>query len=261
MKTIFKLILLIAAGGLLSGFGGSNPGGTPFQPEAQMSYSNATGPVPTGLQSCGIPPMSATTALRKALTFKSGCHIVRNSTKPMAINDYSSSPPMIYLYKVESGRYKCVGKTRVGWGSGRGVSRSRPLSCSDGAKQMTPPGFHVTRVHNGKRYNHSTSIGLNGLNGQGSVGRGVVMHGATYGMGGGSWGCPYFSMTAFKAIKSVLSPEGSMVYNYFGNAPKGPGCNSNAGVDPDPGSCRPDSGSGAGGSTIRGGRRGTRSTR
>ena len=183
------------------------------------------------MEDCGSLPGSVKDALQEALDYRNGaCKGLferLGSDKKIAINDYSKSgTPYMYIFTSEG---KCLKKTAVTYGNGQ-VS-SRPVPCSDGNKKhMTPPGFHLTEPHIGQSdYNCSNSLGLTSLEGQGSTERGVLIHEAANPGTASSWGCSGVGEDVFKSVQKELG-YGSLVFNYFGDTPKGNNCVSNAGM-------------------------------
>lgn len=245
---MFKQIALTAllAPSLVWAFGGRNPSsGSQFKPSGYTP--GLLGASSFGSTSCaGKPvPASVQTALQEIMSFKNSCRHLAGfdgSGKKIAINDYSggSMPPRMYIFDA-SGK-NCLKSVAIAYGGGgRGVSP--PAPCSGDGQKLTPPGIHITATHNGKRYAGANAIGMVGLSGQGSVGRGVIMHPKNSAGAPSTWGCTGISPSEFASVRQMLG-EGSLVHNYFGytNAPGY--CSDKSGLQrpPNGSACRPDPG-------------------
>lgn len=170
------------------------------------------------MEKCDEAPASAKEAFQTAKAFRQTCsHANRGDSQKIAVNDYSGvRMPYMYIFDLDG---KCLGKTAVSYGNGEGPVKPQP--CNDDGKHLTPPGMFLTSEHNGASYNSSNSLGLTGLEGQGSRGRGVLIHPAGAPGTASSWGCSGVGYNAFNAVKKSLG-YGALVYNFFGNT-TGPG--------------------------------------
>lgn len=152
-------------------------------------------------------------AIKEAQEFHALCvsqGVLRSPNRLMAINDYRDRVGCMYLIDVQTGQ--CDYATTSDYGTGSGVP-PRP-GCRSGS-HMTPAGFHVTRPHNGERYDSSNSLGLASLQGQGSSGRAILIHQGNCGGGAATWGCS--GVGNYPEVRKRLGSQGALVYNYFGD--------------------------------------------
>jgi hypothetical protein len=211
-------------------------------------YSDGYSPAPGG-GSCEQCPATLPPQVQKALdeakTYRAGCRAAQRGTdKKIVINDYSANgDPYMYVFDQNG---QCLERGKVTYGDGAGQD-SKPRSCSDGGKHLTPAGFMLTAQHSGDKYSTNNpnpwqdGLGLVGLEGQNSVGRGVLLHPARSPGTASSWGCSGVGYDCYFKVKGQVG-YGSLVYNYFGNTPPVAGCQNSAGsVDPHT-QCSPDPG-------------------
>lgn len=165
------------------------------------------------MEECGDAPGSAKEAFETAKSFRDTCSLAnRGASQKIAVTDYSGvRMPYMYIFDLNG---KCLGKTAASYGNGAGPVKPQP--CNDDGSHLTPPGMFLTSEHNGASYNSSNSLGLTGLEGQGSRGRGVLIHPAGAPGTASSWGCTGVGYNAFNAVKKSLG-YGALVYNFFGN--------------------------------------------
>jgi len=225
---------------LIQMLNGGLPGGIAIGEGGDKSgYGHISQQIGSGeMEACGEPPPSARGAFEIAKNFREKCSLAhRGENQKIAVNDYSSvRMPMMYIFDLQG---KCLGKTAVAYGNG--VGPTRPMPCGDTGSHLTPPGFHLTSVHNGALYNSSNSLGLVGLEGQNSKARGVIIHKSRAPGAASTWGCSGVGNQAFYAVKKSLG-EGSLVYNYFGNTPAPAHCRNRNGLSPAHNFCRLDPG-------------------
>ncbi len=176
------------------------------------------------MEACGNVAEHVKNAFEESIAFRNGCALAqRGDNQKIAINDYSakSVPPMMFIFDLQG---NCLGKTAVSYGNGAG--RGAPQACHRNGSHLTPAGFHLTSFHDGgDKYGPHNSFGMVGLEGQGSVARGVITHVARSPGTASSWGCTGVGGEAFNAVKSTLG-HGSIMYNYFENSlacPRTPG--------------------------------------
>lgn len=231
------------------------------QPNSMRTSSYSRGnddSVPSGsgivgsssLDACGAPPDSVNKALQEALHFKNACSVTRQvvtDSKKIVINDYSKMPAEMYIFSSDG--KKCFGKTAVSYGNGvNHVTGQRctdgsgkPLPCSEDGCHTTPPGFHLTAQHDGGNYNSSNSMSMVGLEGQGSLQRGILIHVASSSSVGAaaSWGCS--GVNCFQTVQNLVGYN-SLVYNYFGSTSLAPSCGDSHGMSAqrNPASCHKD---------------------
>jgi|GEM_PF-4870714 len=238
----FKTAFLGSAFFLLTGFGKSNK--SPSETVTTFKPLLTSGPdlsIPSNLQ-CdgGQVPLSVKKALEETLEFQKTCGYLSGFNKRIAINDYSdgSNPPTMYIFD-DTGT-QCLMKTEVAFGGG-GAGIAPPEPCSGDGQKLTPPGIHLTATHNGSRYSGSNAIGLVGMSGQGSVGRGVIMHPKESAGKPSTWGCTGIDPGDFQKVREILG-EGSIVNNYFGNKSAPGSCSDTNGLNAVGDNCRPDPG-------------------
>ncbi|UOF01144.1 hypothetical protein [Bdellovibrio reynosensis] len=180
--------------------------------------------LPSG--SCGNVPAHIKKAFNESIAFTKSCSAARiASNKMVAINDFSGvNKPMIYIFDLQG---NCKRATGISWG--RGIPRRDSINmCSKYGSLKTPPGFHITTPYSGVKYDNSNSLGLGGLSGQDSLGRGILLHGKWYTDGANTYGCIGVPDAELQDIKSLLG-HGSLVYNYSGDRQQSD-CSNPAGV-------------------------------
>lgn len=201
---------------LLNGYTTSSPG---------ISQAGTDGKV----EPCNAVPSQVQKAVTEAMEFRNKCTLAQTGDdKKILINDFSTNnTPYMYIFDLSG---KCLGRTGVSYGNG--VGRVSPTPCSDKNSHLTPPGFHLTGVHNGAKYNDSNSLAMIGLEGQGSVDRGVVIHPSSRPGTASTWGCA--GIGAFNQVRQMLGSRGygSLVYNYFGSKGTAGGCRNRSGMGP-----------------------------
>jgi len=189
------------------------------------------------MERCGEAPASAKQGFKDAMEFRQRCDLAKRGDNQMvAVNDFSTRPSVMYIFDQQG---NCKGKTMVAFGNGAGGAQ---VACSDNGSHLTPPGAHLLakRVGGGK-FHSGNSMTMIGLQGQNSVGRGVLLH-ATGAPGTSStWGCAGVGYDALGAVMKSLG-EGAIMYNYFTSNQMANGCRSPAGRDKNAG-CQMDSGS------------------
>ncbi len=147
----------------------------------------------------------------------------------MAINDYRSSTGCMYIID-STGR--CVKAVDAAYGIGSNQHGGAPTPGCGGGSLATPSGFHITGRHNGGRYNESNSMLMQDLQGQGSAGRGILIHAGSCSGGACTWGCTGVSSNGqsseetFQDVRRMLG-YGALVYNFFGEGRNCPGVDRN----------------------------------
>jgi hypothetical protein len=192
---------------------------------------------PGEMQKCDKAPASAEKAYEEAKNFRASCRLAqRGDQQKIAVNDYSTRPAYMYIFD-QAG--KCLGKTMVAFGNGAGGAQ---IACSDSGSHLSPPGFHLTAIHHGGgKYNPNNSIKMVGLQGQNSVGRGILIHEAGAPGTSSTWGCAGVGYgAAFKAVKETLG-YGALVYNYWSPQQMANNCKNRAGMTNN-GTCVADAG-------------------
>ncbi|MGE4130208.1 MAG: hypothetical protein AB7F86_01145 [Bdellovibrionales bacterium] len=184
---------------------------------------------PGVMEACGTPPAAVMEQFEMIKKFRAACVLAqRGDNQKIAVNDFSSSntKEASYMYIMDKDG-KCLGKTMVAFGNGAGGAR---VGCGDANSHLTPPGCHLTAVHNGSnKYNASNSLKMVGLQGQGSTGRGILIH-ATRAPGTSStWGCAGVGYDAFKAVQQTLG-YGALVCNFFQANQLASGCGNRRGL-------------------------------
>lgn len=247
----------------MNGGGAGGAGGRRRQADNPSAVSNAvsqnTGIVSGKLEPCGSVPAKVQTDLQTMMEFRKSCSAAnKGSDQKFAINEYRNSlgTPTMYLFD-SSG--ECKYKTSVSYGSGqiRGSSEGGPKACATKNSHSTPPGMHLTVPHSGVReYNQSNSLGLAGLEDQGSNGRGILIHGSNSPGEGYSYGCSGVGKDCIGSVMSFLG-YGALVFNSFDDDQSAPGCSSSAGLKRN-GTCRAEvavnaSSASPGGATTGGG--------
>jgi len=180
------------------------------------------------LEECGHIPQVVQAAFKEAMDYREYCPLARDRgpNQHIVINDYSSRTTMPYMY-IFNLNGTCDKKTAVTFGNGLG---SRPVPCDDDRSHLTPPGFHLTGYHNSDSFPASQCLGMVGLEGQESVGRGVLIHPAAHPGTASSWGCS--GVGPFDRVKAMIG-EGALVYNFFGDKAAPGGCRNSAGLGHD----------------------------
>lgn len=192
--------------------------------------------------SCSGVPSQAKEAYAKAAEFSKSCRYAKLLPgKKIAVNDYSSSTPTMYIFD-QSG--KCIDSMPIDWGRGPGDKRPnrsnsadrKVTSCATSGSHRNPAGMHMTTYHNGKNWPKDVALGLAGLSGQNSYGppknRAILIHPSRIGgsrRGAYTIGCTGVPQDKWRSVQKKLG-YGSLVYNYYGDeGRKGAGCRDNAG--------------------------------
>lgn len=161
----------------------------------------------------------AVSAMREYL-MKCGGRL-NNSSGNVVINDFSVSPPMMFI--MDQSLTRCVASIPVTYGNG---SQQTPPEAGNTPKSnMTPAGFHITKPHSGSRYNQSNSVGLSGTGSENNASmypRGILIHG--YPQGYTTEGCIGVPLEQFDFVKEKIS-YGAVVYNHFARMPNGTSSN------------------------------------
>lgn len=126
----------------------------------------------------------------------------------VSIIDFSTSRPVMYVLRQSD--LSCVTAVHVGYGVGSHGNPPRPGNTP--SSLTTPPGFHITKVHNGRAYQEFNSIGIAGMGSENSntIGRGVILHPSN----GHTHGCIGIPWAQFAQVKRLLG-YGTVVYNHF----------------------------------------------
>lgn len=235
-----------------AGGGGMNPMSSMMPMMGQMGQSPQSSNNGRGRRSSALPAAcfnnssvcqchgasKIADAIKEAQEFHQLCTSqgVLNSSgnRLMAINDYREKVGCMYLVNVDTGQ--CEFATTSDYGRGSGVP---PRPGCESNSRMTPAGFHVTRPHNGARYDTGNSLGMAGLQGQNSAGRGILIHQGYCRGGASTWGCA--GVGDYKGVRERLGSQGSLIYNYFGDEV------GNCSGARDRSSCKRDDGRGGGG--------------
>ncbi len=190
------------------------------------------------MEKCEQASANALERLREAKEFRAACGPAQKGpTQRIAVNDYSVRPAYMFIFDEND---KCIGKTMVAFGNGAGGAQ---VACNDSGSHLSPAGFHLTAAHHGGgKFNPHNSLKMVGLQSQGSVGRGILIHGSAAPGTASTWGCAGVPYSAFKAVQTALG-YGALVYNYFSPQQIAGRCGNRNGFTPDGRSCRLDPGS------------------
>lgn len=143
-----------------------------------------------------------------------------NRSGNIAINDFSVNPPMMFI--MDQSMNRCIASIPITYGAGSQQTPPQPGNVS--GENGTPAGFHITKPHNGERYQEHNSVGISGTGSENNATlmRGVVIH--AYPPGNATWGCIGVPPEQFDLVKNSLS-YGAVVYNHFAQMPKGTSSN------------------------------------
>lgn len=158
--------------------------------------------------SCDGLPEDAKNRMREYLK---GCSsALQMQTDKVAINDFSTNSPVMYILNVKD--LSCSGSTRVTFGVGSHNRYGAPLAGNGGGSSQTPAGFLVTKPHQGRLYQEWNSVGIEGMGSENSAtaGRGVIIHPSN----GHTLGCIGVPPSRFVTVKRAIA-YGSVVLNYF----------------------------------------------
>ncbi|MBX3018168.1 MAG: hypothetical protein KF767_09790 [Bdellovibrionaceae bacterium] len=175
-------------------------------PATVNRQSTAPSVDPRPLKDCGG---LAPAAKEKMKAYLSRCgSSLRIPNGNVSIIDFSTSRPVLYVLRQSD--LSCVTAVHVGYGVNSHGNPPRPNNTP--SSLATPPGFHITKVHNGRAYQEFNSIGIQGMGSENSntVGRGVILHPSN----GHTHGCIGIPWAQFAEIKRHLG-YGTVVYNYF----------------------------------------------
>lgn len=189
------------------------------------------------MEKCDQASENAMQRLEEAKKFRAACLVAqKGATQRIAINDYSVRPAYMFIFDEND---RCLGKTMVAFGNGHGGAQ---VACGDNGSHLSPAGFHLTAAHHGGgRYGPHNSLKMVGLQGQGSVGRGILIHGTAAPGTSSTWGCAGVPYSAYPEVARALG-YGALVYNYFRPEQAKPGCRNNNGLVNN-GACQLDPGS------------------
>ncbi len=190
------------------------------------------------MEKCEQASDNALQRLEEAKKFRAACALAqKGATQRIAVNDYSVKPAYMFIFDEND---RCIGKTMVAFGNGAGGAQ---VACGDNGSHLSPAGFHLTAAHHtgGGRFGPHNSLKMVGLQGQGSVGRGILIHGTPAPGTSSTWGCAGVPYSAYPEVARALG-YGALVYNYFRPEQASSGCRNNNGLV-DSGACRLDPGS------------------
>lgn len=175
-------------------------------PAVVARQSTAPSVDPTPLKDCSALPAAAKEKMRGYLQ-RCGPNL-RIPNGNVAIIDFSTSRPVLYVLRQSD--LSCVQAVHIGYGVGS--HGNPPRAGNTPESHMSPPGFHITKVHNGSAYQEFNSIGIMGMGRDNSntAGRGVILHPSN----GHTHGCIGIPWARFAEIKKQLG-YGTVVYNYF----------------------------------------------
>lgn len=181
-------------------------------PTAVNRQSTAPSVDPRPLKDCGGLSPAAKEKM-KAYLSRCGANL-RIPNGNVSIIDFSSSRPVMYVLRQSD--LSCVTAMHVGYGVNS--HGNPPKAGNSPSSLMTPPGFHITKVHNGAAYQEFNSIGIAGMGSDNSntIGRGVILHPSN----GHTHGCIGIPWAQFAEVKKMLG-YGTVVYNYFPNQANG----------------------------------------
>lgn len=179
------------------------------------SSCSATSAAASQCQCGGSGFASLTQAVFTAQKYEQMHQSAIGTSQKLAINDYRNRTGCMYIVDLSSGQ--CEYATTSDWGSGSNKNGGNPVpNCTSGS-EGTPAGFHLTVPHggSGEKYNASDSLGLEDLQGQGTIDRGVLIHQSNSNCSAGpsTWGCA--GVGDFAEVQKRLGYH-SLVYNYFG---------------------------------------------
>ena len=144
--------------------------------------------------------------------------------KPIVVTDLSNSSGKVYVFNGGGDCIKIYSSNSWGHG-GRGLkSRARPKPCSSAQSKLNPAGLHLLTDHKGSKYNNhdrdekNDALKMQGLEGQGSAGRGILFHGGHPQVGSTSIGCNAMGTRDFLDLKKKVQAMGGLAYNYFGES-------------------------------------------
>ena len=183
------------------------------------------------MEACGTLPAHVEKDRVAMIAFRKSCPVANaTGVQRMAINDYTcqNGAPKMYLFDADG---QCKSKMSVSFGNGGGREAKDgvcPKTCSTNKSNSSPPGYHLTVTHNGT-FKDADCLGLAGLEGQGSSGRGVLIHGSNNPGIASSSGCSGVSHANLQAVRSYLG-KGALVYNSFLPNQVADGCSNTTGL-------------------------------
>lgn len=136
----------------------------------------------------------------------------RSETGNVAINDFSLTPPRMFI--MDRSMNRCLLAVDISYGSGSKGNPPIPGNVYDDPR--TPAGFHITRLHRGMLYGPTNSLGLAGTGSENSnsQGRAILIHAKEPGKD--TIGCIGVPPGDFATVHKALS-IGAVVYNHFPN--------------------------------------------
>lgn len=142
---------------------------------------------------------------------KCGSKLANNGQGKVAVTDMSLNPPKLFLLD-RSNLNNCSMSTPISIGSGSGGPPPKPGN--EPKSNMTPAGFHITRLHQGERYGPNNSLALDGTGTENnnSLSRGILLHAKSEGQN--TIGCIGVPPEKLNDVMNALG-TGSVIYNHF----------------------------------------------
>lgn len=152
---------------------------------------------------------------------KCGSKLANNGAGKVAIVDMSGSTPKLFMLDKQN-----LNTCSLAVPVSIGVNSVGPPPKPGNEKEsnMTPAGFHITRVHQGERYGPNNSLAMDGTGSENnnSLSRGILLHAKQ--PGANTIGCIGVPPEKLNDIMNQLG-TGSVIYNHFPNERNGDSAN------------------------------------
>ncbi|MBX3018344.1 MAG: murein L,D-transpeptidase catalytic domain family protein [Bdellovibrionaceae bacterium] len=143
---------------------------------------------------------------------KCGSKLANNGAGKVAIVDMGGSEPKLFLLDKQTLSCSLAVPVEIGKNS---VGRP-PKAGNEAESNMTPAGFHITRLHQGERYGPNNSLAMDGTGSENnnSLSRAILLHAKQPGVN--TIGCIGVPPEHLNTVMNELG-TGSVIYNHFPN--------------------------------------------
>lgn len=170
--------------------------------------------------SCGDLSPEAKQRMQQFLD-RCGSKLANNGQGKVAIADMGAKPPKLFLLDRQN-LNSCSLATTISIGTAS--QGDPPKAGNEPDSNMTPAGFHITRVHQGERYGPNNSLALDGTGTENnhSLSRAILIHAKDQGQN--TIGCIGVPPEHMNTVLNALA-TGSVIYNHFPQQQEGDSIN------------------------------------